>query len=296
MMDWYEGQEALEVLQGMHLQWFGDVAVDDDEVGDEGPVDDADDDPDEEEDIPLYLEGRDELPEEEETGPDPLELQAKLEAAQAEKAAYEARLADREAMTSGFSELAKVFKEQASVQGQAAQQQAPGESWDAVKKRLSKSFYDDPVGAMEEAMRYMVANDIAPAFQTLKGELSKTAMTASRQAATMSETNKMIMERYRDEVEEAVKQLPASPDVYEKACQQVGMNHLTDLVAMQVEAATVAAKAPKRPTSNVKPGGGPASRGTGAKAPKRRVLTKAQQEAADRMGLSYEAYWNVMNG
>lgn len=286
--------EALDVLSRLHHQWFAedDVALDDD-VGLDNDDDDADDD-----DVPILLEGRDEIPSDEPVGPSSDELQSRLDELEAQKQAYEQRLADREAMSSGFNQMAELLKRQQEAGQQSALQQ-PGESYDALKKRLSKAFYDDPVAAVEEMLKHVVTHDVAPAFQNLQGELSKTARLTSRQVAAQSDTNKMILERFGDEVEEMVKSLPSTPDVYEKACQQVGMQHLTDLVQWQVEQTTAtAAPASRKPTSNVKPSTtGPASRGTGTAAPaKRRVLSRAEQATADAMGLSYEAYWNYLHG
>jgi len=294
--DWFEvgtRGHAYAALARMHGQWFADDDdVDDVDDDDEVVVEDDDDD----DDIPLYLEGRDEIPADDDgdAGPDAEALQSRLAALEEEKAAYEARLADREVMTSGFSELTKVFREQAEAGKATAKTTA--EPWEAVKKRLSKSFYDDPVAAMEEAMKYMVTNDIAPAFQSLQGEVSKTALAASRQGAKANDTNRMIMEKYSSEVEAAVKGLPAGSDVYERACQQVGMAHLTDLVAMQVELSAGTKEKAPRPTSNVNPSGSGGSRGTKKRSSKPRVLTTKQQEAANKMGVSFESYWNVING
>lgn len=293
MMSIMENEEVFETLASIHLQWF---AEDDDE---EDGVEIDEEEDEEEDDIPILVEGRDEIPEEddsEEEGPSREDLLRELEEIRSREEANRARLEDKETLSDGFQKLSQILEQQNSAQSQQQQSQ---ETWDDVKKRLKDSFYDDPVAAMEEAMKYMVKSEIAPAFQELHGTVSKTAMATSRQMAAQNPTNKTILEKYGDEVEAAVKSLPPGPDVYERACQQVGMQHFTDIVQASVqEAMGAAASSSKtsRPSSNMNPSGSSGSRGASPKKKaKRRVLTAAQREAADKMGLSYDAAWSVFN-
>lgn len=277
----------LEKLEGMHLQWFADaeeVVVEEEESAEE------------EEDFKIYIEGQDDIPEEEpeEEGPSKEELLAQLNRLQEQQAAATNQLGDRQTLEKGFQDLASVLTKQQAPQAPAQ----PTENWDQVKKRLAHDFYNDPMAAIEEALKFAIQTEVAPAFQQTQELLSKTAMTTSRQIAETNPTNKLILEKYRDEVDSAVRSLPPTPDVYEKACQQVGMNHFTDIMQEQVQAmiqeqASGTETKKVLPKSNVMPTG-VASRGV-AKTSKPKVLTKQQKALADAAGITYEAAYRYFN-
>jgi len=276
--------KLLDQLEGMHLQWFADGEV---EIEDET----------EEEEIEFLVEGRDEIPEEskEDDGPSKETLMAELNALREKQSLVDNQLGDRKTLEEGFSKLSQALAEQKSA-GNIAPESMP--AWEEVKKKLAKNFYDDPMNAIEETLRYFVKSEIAPAFQQTQDMLSKTAVSTSKQLAVANPTNKMIMDKFGDEVEAAVKTLPHSPDVYDKACQQVGMNHFTDIVQFQVQEALKEGggqSAPTRsPSSNVMPSGVP-SVGKTSSNKTRRILTKDQKEWADRKGVTYEDAWAVFN-
>lgn len=279
----------LEKLERVHLQWFADaeeVVVEDENVEED------------EEDFKIYIEGQDDIPEEEpeEEGPSKEELLSQLTRLQEQQAAATNQLGDRQTLEKGFQDLASVLTNQQQQQPTTAQ---PTETWDQVKKRLASDFYNDPMAAIEEALKFAIQTEVAPAFHQTQELLSKTAMTTSRQIAETNPTNKLILEKYRDEVDSAVRSLPPTPDVYEKACQQVGMNHFTDIMQEQVQAMiqeqASGTAAPKKalPKSNVMPTG-VATRGV-AKTSKPKVLTKQQKALADAAGITYEAAYRYFN-
>lgn len=269
-------QEEYELDEGVEGQTDDTTTVDDDD----------------EDDFEILVEGRDEIPpDNEETspadeGPSKEELLSELEVLRQKQTAAE----DRQTLQSGFDKLSQILEKQQSSATPTTPSE-PQETWEDLKKRLSQNFYDDPVGAMDEMVRFAVQREIVPAFQQTQNQLAKTATLTSKQAASANPTNKLILENYGDEVEEMVKTLPPGPDVYDRACQQVGFNHLTDLVELKTKEQAATAS---RPTSNVHPTGRSPSRGQ-QKPKKRRVLTKQQREYADRVGLTYEAAWRYFN-
>ena len=280
--------DFLESLQGMHLQWFAE-AVEIEEEEDDSLEDDS---------VEFLVEGRDEIPpiEEEESGPSREELLRELTDLKERQSLVSSQLGDRKSLEEGFSKLSEALERQRESGNLKNEEALP--SWEETKKRLAKNFYDDPMTAVEETLRYFVKSEIAPAFQQTQDMLSKTAVSTSKQLASSNDMNKMIMDRFHDEVEAAVKRLPQSPDVYEKACQQVGMNHFTDIVAFQVEESLKgtsgnATPTTKRPTSNVNP----SSIGNVGKSThkERRILTRDQKDWADKKGVSYEDAWAVFN-
>ena len=276
--------KLLGVLENMHLQWFADAEV---EIESE----------EEEPEVEFLVEGRDEIPDEEpkEDGPSKEALMAELESLRQQQSLVSEQLGDRKTLEEGFSKLSQALVEQRE-NGNVAAENMP--SWEELKKKLSKNFYDDPMTAVEETLKYFVQSEIAPAFKQTQDMLSKTAISTSRQLAVANPTNKMIMDKFGDEVEETVKKLPHTPDVYEKACQQVGMNHFTDIVQFQVQEAMSNAgnnnAVNSKPTSNVLPSG-IVSQGKTSNNKVRRILTKDQKEWADRKGVTYEDAWAVFN-
>lgn len=279
-----ERKDLLKEFEKMHLQWF---AQDDDD--DEIEIEDDDD-------VEFLVEGRDEIPEEtvEEEGPSREDLQRELNELKERQSLVAGQLGDRKSLEDGFNKLSQVLTEQRANQGLPENEQVP--SWEEVKKQLGKNFYDDPMNAIEQAINHAVKYDIAPAFRQTQDMVSKTAISTSKHAAASNDMNKMIMDRFNDEVEETVKKLPHSPDVYEKACQQVGMNHLTDIVAFQVDEAMKNSGSPtlaKRPSSNVMPSSVVTTGKSTSK--ERRILTKDQREWADKKGVAYEDAWAVFN-
>lgn len=297
-----ERNDAREALERMHLQWFADAQEDDETVDEDEP------DEDDEDNFEILVEGRDEIPEEEpeptEEGPSRDELMSELEALKQQQQQANSQLGDRQTLESGFDKLSRILEQQQQGQASQQQQKGPQESPEQFKKRITKNFYDDPAASIEEMIDYAIQSKIAPAFQQTHDMVSKTAMSTSKQVAASNPTNKLILDRFGDEVEAAVKSLSPGPDVYDRACQQVGMSHFTDIVQAQVEEAvnggsnegSNAASTGKKPTSNVNPAGNP-SRGAAPKASKakKRVLTKDQRAAADRMGLTYESAWRYFN-
>ena len=287
-------QDIEMALRRMHLQWF---AEDDEEV--DPPIEGAVDEVEDEDDFQILVEGRDEIPPEEEEvpreeGPSREELLSELASLRARQELTTSQLGDRETLERGFDRLSQVLSSQ---QGASQQGTGPQETWDDVKKRLSKDFYNDPMSALEEALKFAIRTEVAPAFHQTQELVSKTALTASRQAAEANPSNKTILDRYRKEVEEEVGRLPGGPDVYERACQTVGMRHFDELIEARLEAALAEKGSDRgarpRPTSNVSPTG-VGSRATTKKTP-RRVLTIKQREAADAAGISYEAAWDYFN-
>jgi len=277
-----------EQLERMHLQWFADA-----EEYPEGEPE-VDNEPEEEEEFKIYIEGQDEIPEEpeEEEGPSKEELLAQLQQLQEKQSFAATQLGDRQTLEKGFKDLANVLTNQQQNQQQMLTK--PTETWDQVKKRLAADFYTDPMAAIEEALKFAIQTEVAPAFHQTQDLVSKTAMSTSRQIAETNPTNKLILDKYRDEVDNTVKGLPSTPDVYEKACQQVGMAHFTEIMQEQVQSMMQEQPTKKvLPKSNVMPTG-VASRGV-AKQTKPRVLTKEQKAMADAAGITYEAAYRYFN-
>lgn len=263
----------------------------DEEVVDQTDVDVDDYDDDEDGEFEILVEGRDEIPSEEDAGPTADELRAELERLKSEQATATARLSDRETFASGFDKLSALLEKQHAA-GQTPT--ADAETWESLEKRLKKNFYDDPVESMKEMLQYFVRTEVGPAFQNVQNAVGQTALVTSRQMAAQDETNKIVLEKYSKEVEEVVKSLPSGPDVYERACRQVGMNHFTELLS---EMATGKSPSPSRPRSNVNPSGPGVGRPTTTSGKKRVVLTSADRAKADSMGMAYDDYVRyVKNG
>jgi hypothetical protein len=109
------------------------------------------------------------------------------------------------------------------------------EDYASFKKKLADKAFTDPIEAMEEYFNRRIQEHIAPAYGQLAQQMSQVALGASKLQAMSDPMNKMVAEKWSREVDEAVKTLPPSVDVYAQACQRVAMNHIGDLVRMKVE-------------------------------------------------------------
>jgi len=153
---------------------------------------------------------------------------------------------------------------------------------------------------MEEMLKYVASTEIVPALNETRNMISSTATITSKQVALNNETNKTIYDRYGEEVERLVKTLPPTPDVYEKAFQQVGVQHMNEILEERIQAAVAEATQgltkpkPKTPSTGVTPQGG------GSRAPvkkaARRVLPAHLRDLADAKGMTYEDMYRAYYG
>ncbi len=126
-------------------------------------------------------------------------------------------------------------------------QEKPLDDYATFIKGLEEKQYESPLATSQAYFEYMFKSVIAPMFQELQGTVSKTAVATAKQTASADPTNAFIMKMYGPEVEALVAKLPPGPDSYQKACAQVGMNHLSEVIDARIKEATASKQATPPP-------------------------------------------------
>ena len=134
------------------------------------------------------------------------------------------------------------------------------QEYENLKKDANENFWDKPVEYIEKLMQHNSQSskeELYPLLNQIVGNVSESSKKISRTAAREDATNALVLDNYKDEVEEEVKQLPATADVYNQACQRVAQRHISDIVQMQVEEQLQKKRRPKptRRASNQSPQG-----------------------------------------
>ena len=168
-------------------------------------------------------------------------LQARLDGAKQNESQLQPVLAQ-------IADLAQSIRD---TQGKT--QAAPVEDYATFMKKLEEKQYESPLSTSQAYFEYMFKTVIAPMFNELQGTVSKTAAVTAKQAASNDPTNAYILKTYGTEVESIASKLPPGPDLYQRACAQVGMLHLGEIVDARVRETQVQAK-PVPPAKNASPG------------------------------------------
>lgn len=203
------------------------------------------------------------------------EVEEEVTAESAKLAQREAELRDRlasgqdsqDATAAAMKEIAETMKD---LRGQPKSQEQQSQLQDLVelKKKLSSNFYDNPMEAIDSYFdakwKDYEQKTLQPAFNQIAKVTRDTALDGSRRVTEQSDTGKIVLADYYDEVKQLIDsgQIPVGPNAYDEAVSRVAGRHMTDIFAkMQSESAAKAqADAELPPARGSSPGrGGSAS-------------------------------------
>ena len=172
-------------------------------------------------------------------------------------------------------------------------EEKPKEDYLTFRKRIEELMVSDPVKGLEEMLGRYVAEQIAPAFQQLAGQTTATTLATSRSLAQQDPTNRMVMEKWGKEVEEVVRGLPPGPDVFDRACKQVAMGHLSEIIQLQVKEMEEKKKEEVPPAKGAVPTVSGAAQGVAKRVVK---ITPKEYEEARLLGLDPLTYKQMKGG
>lgn len=186
----------------------------------------------EEQDIQYLIEGKDEIPieEEVETGPSVEELKVEYDKMQVEmeRMKVESNLAS--VWKEGLNDLGEKISTPQPMQANPQQQQKDFEDW---KKKSNKDWYKDPTG-----------NALNLYAQKIQPEIEKTLnnkLQYSREFCRLDPDTATMFKRYEAEVDAEVNRMTQleknDMKVYQNALKRVGVNHIDELVNEKVEMA-----------------------------------------------------------
>ena len=198
-----------------------------------------------------------------EKSPALIEAEAKLAALEAQTLTKEATAGRDEATAANMAAI-RAMQEQLS-KGITVNQppaEAPLTLFDqkAHRDKYNKNLYNDPAKETEEF--------IAPYMMELNKKIDSVNTRADRNSSKASmlenDDSRIFYSKYKEDIDKAMLNLPAGPEVYQKALSQVQSLHMDEIVAEKVAvelAKLQETPTPKPPITNVGKQNAPAIKG-----------------------------------
>jgi hypothetical protein len=177
-----------------------------------------------------------------------LDAEQRLADLQAQNQSLKATTTQQEALAATMASVKQLQEQLASgIRVQSEEKKSPGFDLDAHRAKFNKNLYSDPAKMTEEFL--------APYLGELKSDIDSTKIRADRNASKADlladDSGRATYLKYKDEVEKIVQDMPASPDVYQKALTQVRAVHFDDFVQEEVARQLAQTQGPKPPLTNV---------------------------------------------
>lgn len=163
-----------------------------------------------------------------------------------------------------------------------------------------QKFFDDnkdlslrnPAEFVQKALDKFGKEQVAPALSYLRQENMQLRSKLDKQEVGQSDTNKMVMDDYGDEVEQKAQQLISQgvSNPYAAAVREVGWDHMAEIQQKQFKKMMEEQEQEKQkqtPPANANPNNTPVPRQRG-----KRVITlsEADKQKADTIGMNYKDY------